>query len=324
MAFVDSITVEMASGHGGSGVVRWLQSRGNPHGGPCGGDGGRGGDIILEGVRDLGALAAYRFTKSFVAENGGSGGHNNRHGADGASTVIRVPIGTSANIQKIGKNIEILKEGQKITLLSGGMGGLGNAHFKSSVNQNPRKCTPGKPGKESTVTIELKLIADAGFIGLPSAGKSSLLNALTRAKAKVGIYPFTTLEPNLGDFYGFILADIPGLIEGASSGKGLGSRFLKHVERTGYLVHLVSVDQEDVVASYKQIRNEINSFDSELSNKKEIVVVSKSDLANKNEIEKIVKILKKASSVEVLTVSIEDPILLKKFSDKLSAILATK
>ena len=322
MAFVDSITVKMAAGTGGGGAVHWLRERGRPRGGPCGGDGGRGGDVILEGARDLGALAAYRFTKEFTAEDGGIGGYNNRHGADGDHIVLRVPVGTFATIHKTGKTHEVMQEGQRVTLLTGGIGGLGNDHFKSSTNQNPTKHTPGRQGGESEVTIELKIIAKAGFIGLPSAGKSSLLNALTRARAKVGAYPFTTLEPNLGDFYGSILADIPGLIEGASEGKGLGSRFLKHVERTGFLVHLVSAEQDDVVVSYKQIRKELQSFGNHLSDKKEIVVLSKVDLVEENQIEKMVGALKKASSTEVLTVSIEDIDLLKKFSDRLSAILA--
>lgn len=321
MAFVDSIKVKMAAGTGGGGAVHWLRERGRPKGGPCGGDGGRGGDVILEGSRDLGALAAYRFTKEFIAKDGGIGGYNNRHGADGAHIVLRVPVGTFATVHETGKTYEVLKEGQRITLLTGGIGGLGNDHFKSSTNQNPTEHTPGRRGGESEVTIELKIIAKAGLIGLPSAGKSSLLNALTRARAKVGAYPFTTLEPNLGDFYGSILADIPGLIEGASEGRGLGSRFLKHVERTGFLVHLVSAEQDDIVVSYKQIRKELQSFGNNLSEKKEIVVLSKVDLVEEEQIEKMVCALKEASSAEVLVVSIEDADLLKKFSDRLSAIL---
>ncbi len=322
MAFVDSVTIKASAGRGGHGIVRWTREKGRPRGGPCGGDGGRGGDIIIEGVRDLGALATYRYTKSFIAENGGSGGYNNKHGANGKSVVLRVPIGSLASIANTDKTFEILKEGQRITLLSGGNGGLGNAFFKSSTNQNPDSCTLGKKGESSVVTVELKIIADAGLIGLPSAGKSSLLNALTRARAKVGAYPFTTLEPNLGDFYGYILADIPGLIEGASSGKGLGSKFLKHVERTGMLIHLVSADQDNVVSNYKQIRTEINLFNSELSDKKEVIVLSKTDLVDESIVKSLVKELKTVSDSDVMTVSINNPDFLKEFSDKLSIILS--
>ena len=260
MAFVDEITIRVSAGEGGSGVVRWFHFKGKEKGGPGGGDGGRGGDVILVGVRDIAALARYRFEKEFEAGAGGAGENDNRHGANGADLILPVPVGTVARIAETGAEYEIVEEDQRILILKGGSGGYGNTHFKGSTNQNPFQQTDGKPGQAATMHFSLKLIADAGLIGLPSAGKSSLLNALTRAKAKVGAYPFTTLEPNLGDFYGPILADIPGLIEGASTGKGLGARFLKHIERTGILLHLVSADSEDPLAAYREVRAELDAF----------------------------------------------------------------
>jgi len=323
MALIDSITLEATAGRGGSGVVRWIREKGRPRGGPCGGDGGRGGDVVIEGVRDVSALTLYRYTKKVFAEDGQGGGYNNKHGANGKTLTLKVPIGTVVHIPEFEKTVEIVKEGEQIKLLSGGYGGYGNAHFKSSTNQNPFEVTKGKEGEKGTLEINLKLIADAGLIGLPSAGKSSLLNALTHARAKVGAYPFTTLEPNLGDFYGRILADIPGLIEGASSGKGLGSRFLKHIERTGILIHLVSVEQDDPIESYKYIRKELELFGRGLSEKKEIIVLSKVDLVDTATIKTLTNRIKKEFSSEVLTVSIYNDEILKKFSDDLAQIFST-
>lgn len=322
MAFVDEMQVHATAGHGGSGVVRWLHIKGKEKGGPSGGDGGRGGDIILEGVRDLGILASYRFTKKFRAEDGGSGANNDKHGKDGEPVIIKVPVGSVATVTTTGETYEILSEGERVTVFKGGAGGYGNAHFKSSVNQNPQESTPGKPGQSGDIRITLKLIADAGFIGFPNAGKSSLLNSLTRARSKIGAYPFTTLDPHLGDFYGLILADIPGLIEGASAGKGLGSKFLRHIERTRLLVHLVSAEQEDVAGAYQAIRDELAAFGRGLSEKQELVVLSKVDLVSPEEQEKKLKELKAAVGKEVLTVSVIDDELLKRFSDQLSQILA--
>lgn len=202
--------------------------------------------------------------------------------------------------------------------MRGGVGGYGNAHFKGAVNQNPEQSTPGKPGASGDVRISLKLIANAGFIGFPNAGKSSLLNALTRAKSKVGAYPFTTLDPHLGEFYGYVLADIPGLIEGASAGKGLGSRFLKHIERTGLLVHLVSAEQEDPIAAYRAIREELSVFGRGLAEKPELLVLSKVDMLQPEEVEKVRANLEKASGVPVVPLSVIDDTLLKAFSDTLT------
>lgn len=318
MAFVDELRVHAQAGHGGPGVIRWLRVKETARGGPCGGDGGRGGDIVLEGVRDLGALASYRYEKKFRAENGKPGGSFNKHGKDAPPIVIKVPVGTVARIVTTGETFEVLEEGQRVVVFKGGPGGFGNAHFKSSINQNPFQSTPGKPGGVGDIEIVLKLIADAGLVGYPNAGKSSLLNALTRAQSKVGAYPFTTLDPHLGDFYGHLLADIPGLIEGASSGRGLGSKFLRHIERTGLLVHLVSAEQENLVSAYEGIRNELAAFGGGLGEKREIVVLSKADLLSPEERSKAVEELARASGQEVLLLSVTDPDLLKSFSDRLS------
>ncbi|MBP7741214.1 MAG: GTPase ObgE [Candidatus Pacebacteria bacterium] len=318
MAFIDELHIHATAGHGGSGVVRWLHLKGKDKAGPAGGDGGRGGDIILEGVQDLGALANYRYSKKFRAENGESGGANDRHGGDGEPVVLKIPVGSVATLTTTGESFEILKEGQREVIMRGGVGGYGNAHFKGAVNQNPEQSTPGKPGASGDVRISLKLIANAGFIGFPNAGKSSLLNALTRAKSKVGAYPFTTLDPHLGEFYGYVLADIPGLIEGASAGKGLGSRFLKHIERTGLLVHLVSAEQEDPIAAYRAIREELSVFGRGLAEKPELLVLSKVDMLQPEEVEKVRANLEKASGVPVVPLSVIDDTLLKAFSDTLT------
>src|SRR3989338_3454723 len=274
MAFVDEMTIHASAGKGGDGVVRWLRTKERGRGGPSGGDGGRGGNIVLVGVRDLSALAHYRYEKKFRAEDGGAGKNELKHGADGDPVILNVPVGTFVRVPETGTEHEITREEQKVVLFKGGAGGKGNARFKSSTHQNPFERTEGKPGKGGDIELTLKIIADAGLIGLPNAGKSSLLNALTRAKSKVGDYPFTTLEPSLGDFYGHILADIPGLIEGASAGKGLGTRFLKHIERTGIAIHLVSVEQANPLAAYREVRQELEAFGRGLAEKDEILVLS--------------------------------------------------
>jgi GTP-binding protein len=322
MAFVDEMRVHAVAGHGGPGVVRWLHMKGLEKGGPAGGDGGRGGDIIVEAVRDLAALAAYRYTKRIKAENGGPGEGVDRHGADGAPVVLRLPVGSTVRVSSTGDTFDLLKEGERIVVLKGGPGGYGNAHYKGPTNQNPMQSSPGKNGQTGDIHITLKLIADAGFIGFPNAGKSSLLNELTRARSRVGAYPFTTLDPHLGDFYGRILADIPGLIEGASEGKGLGSRFLKHIERTRFLVHLVSVEQEDVVSAYRAIRDELSAFGNGLDQKAEMIVLTKVDLVEPEEAESLRKALEAAAGKRVLSLSIADETLLKAFSDTLAQELA--
>lgn len=320
MAFVDEITIRAFSGKGGNGIVHWLHLKGMAKGGPDGGDGGRGGDVVLEGVRDLGALAQYRYEKEFNAEPGESGRGRLQTGSDGKEAVLKIPVGTTAHVVHTGEEYDIREEGQRVVIFVGGSGGKGNARFRGPTNQNPFQQTDGKPGKGGDIRLTLKLIADAGLVGLPNAGKSSLLNALTNAKSKVGAYPFTTLEPALGDFYGRILADIPGLIEGASDGRGLGIKFLKHVERTGILLHLVSVDQEDPLAAYREVRKEVEAFDHGLAGKREIVILSKIDLATPGERETKRELLERETGREVLEVSAIDPESLKAFGDRLTKV----
>lgn len=322
MAFVDEAKIYAAAGKGGDGVIRWLRTKESARGGPSGGDGGKGGDVVLVGVRDSTALAHYRYEKKFRAENGEAGKGELKHGLNGKDVVLKVPVGTFVRVVQTGEEYEITTEDETVVLFRGGHGGLGNARFKSSTNQNPFQNTLGKEGKSGDLEMTLKIIADAGLIGLPNAGKSSLLNALTRAKSKVGDYPFTTLEPSLGDFFGYIIADIPGLIEGASAGKGLGIKFLKHVERTGILLHLVSADQEDPIATYREVRKEIELFGHGLADKKEFVVLSKCDLISVEDSKMVVEKLTKETGREVLTVSVEDLNLLKAFSTRLSKELA--
>lgn len=306
MAFVDEVRIHVAAGRGGDGVIRWLRNKQTARGGPNGGDGGRGGDVYLEGVRDLSALTRYRHTKKFAAENGVPGEAHERHGANGASLYLRVPVGTTATVVATGKQYDILEEGQTQLVLRGGNGGKGNAHFKGSTNQNPFQQTNGKEGETSELTFELKLIADIGLVGLPSAGKSSLLNALTRAKSKTGAYPFTTLEPHLGVLNDYIIADIPGLIEGASSGKGLGSRFLKHIERTKYIVYLVSVERDSFTADFDVVRNELEQHNPALLKKDALVLATKTDLVDPAVLDERIATLSAHTHASVMGVSIYD------------------
>ena len=321
MAFVDEAKIYAAAGKGGDGVIRWLRTKENARGGPSGGDGGKGGDVILLGVRDLAALAHYRYEKKFHAEDGEAGKGELKHGVNGSPVFLKVPVGTVARVAETGEEYEITEEDENIVVFKGGNGGKGNARFKSATNQNPFQQTAGKEGGSGNIEFTLKIIADAGLVGLPNAGKSSLLNALTKAKSKVGAYPFTTLEPSLGDFYGRVLADIPGLIEGASSGRGLGIRFLKHIERTGILLHLVSADQDDPIAAYREVRKELEAFGHGLAKKNEIIVLSKADLVSHGELETKAQLLARETDREVLPVSVEDAALLKTFADRLIQLL---
>ncbi len=324
MAFVDEVTIRATAGKGGNGVIRWLRNKETARGGPSGGDGGRGGDIVLRGVRDLAALANYKYEKDFNAEHGAEGENQNRHGKNGESLVLAVPVGTVARATSVDGKVdtyEINNEGEDVVIFRGGNGGLGNSNYKSSTNQNPFKQTDGKAGQGGDIFLTLKLIADAGLIGLPNAGKSSLLNELTRAKSKVGSYAFTTLEPSLGDFYGFILADIPGLIEGASAGRGLGIKFLKHIERTKILLHLVSSTQDDPIVAYREVRGELEKFGQGLGSKREVVILSKTDEISPEECASRAKALAAESGNEVLAVSVLDSTSVKKLADRLATLL---
>lgn len=320
MAFVDEISFQIKAGNGGAGVVRWRHEKGKEFAGAAGGNGGRGGDVYIRAIRDVGILGKYRNIKEFVAENGADGMRNSMHGKDGVDLTVDLPIGSIITHGQTGKKLSLLKDGEIVCILKGGRGGLGNEHFKASTNTRPTEWTPGRPGEEADFHIELELVADAGLIGLPNAGKTSLLNALTNAAAKVGSYEFTTLEPNLGALYAFILADIPGLIEGASEGKGLGHAFLRHIRRTKILLHCVSLENEDVLKAYDTIRAELKEFDATLAEKKEIVVLTKTDAVSADALKKAKASIKKRNK-DILTVTILDDVAIKSLSDDLIKIL---
>ena len=296
MAFIDEIKIKVKAGNGGDGVVRWLHTRETELGGPSGGDGGRGGDVYAKALRDVHLLSRYRAKKEAAAENGKDGQAKNLFGANGKDLDLLLPVGSIITNIETDEKFSLNEEGERILLLSGGSGGRGNRSFKSSRNQAPDKATPGKPGQTATFYIEVELIAHIGLIGLPNAGKTSLLNELTSAHGKVGNYPFTTLEPNLGEMYGYIIADIPGLVEGAAKGKGLGHKFLRHIKRTKILLHVISLENSDVLEAYQTVRKEIEQYDPELLKKKELILLTKTDLKNEAEVKEAQKKLKKISS----------------------------
>ncbi len=318
--FVDELKIYAKAGNGGNGVVRWLHEKGKEWSGPSGGDGGKGGDVYLEAVKDLGILARYVNSKEFYAQKGGDGMNKSQHGKNGEDLTILIPVGSVVTNLVTGRKIEFLEEGKKEIILKGGRGGFGNEHFKGPVNVTPKESTPGRDGEEGDFFIEVLLAVDGGFIGLPNAGKSSLLNSLTRARAKVGAYAFTTLEPNLGDFYGYILADIPGLIEGASLGKGLGHKFLRHIKRTKMVIHLISLENPDIEVAYNIVRGELEKFDPALSEKSEMIILSKSDMVSEETSATAILKMKKTGK-EVSTVSIYDDNSIKNLSDKISQSL---
>lgn len=320
MAFLDEITITTKAGKGGDGVVRWRREKFIAKGGPNGGDGGKGGDVYIRAVRSLRVLDQYRSKKEFAAEDGEPGASRSFKGADGKRLYIDFPIGSTITNTATGESFELTKEGQEIKILQGGSGGYGNEHFKSSTNQTPKEATEGKPGEEAELHIEVSLIADVGLIGFPNAGKSSLLNALTNAQAKTGDYPFTTLDPNLGDLYGYIIADIPGLIEGASDGKGLGHRFLRHVTKTKVLVHLVSFEQANMMKAYETIRSELEKYSSELASKEEIIVLTKTDTVDKEVVAQMQKKFEKLGKL-VYTITLFDDESLKHFNNELVKFL---
>jgi GTP-binding protein len=320
MALVDEIHIRGEAGKGGDGVVRWLHEKSKEFGGPAGGDGGKGGDIIFRAVRDINVLGKYRGKNQFKAEPGEHGKSKNMAGKDGADTYLDIPVGSVITRVESGLSFELLNDGDTEVGLHGGRGGLGNWNFRSSTNQNPEQATDGAPGEKDEFVIELKLIADAGFVGLPNAGKSSLLNALTKTHAKVGNYAFTTLEPSLGVFYRYILADIPGLIEGASEGKGLGHSFLRHVSRTRALIHCVAADSENPVADYETIRTELQEYDAILSRKPEILFLTKSDAVSDTVLSDVATKLSRKNS-NIIQVSVIDDTRLKEAGDALSRFL---
>jgi GTP-binding protein len=282
MKFLDEAKIYLKSGHGGPGSISFRREKFIPMGGPDGGNGGKGGDIIFEVVDTLNTLIDFRYQQHFKARPGEHGSGRLRSGANGDDCIIKVPVGTQI-IDEDKETIlaDLTIPGERIVFLKGGDGGFGNAHYKSATHQAPRKATPGWPEQERAVWLRLKLIADCGIVGLPNAGKSTFLAATSRAKPKIADYPFTTLHPNLGVVkagdYSFVIADIPGLIEGAHEGHGLGDRFLGHVERTAVLLHLIDITQDDIVGAYETIRNELEAYGHGLADRNEIVVLNKCD-----------------------------------------------
>ncbi|MFO7978735.1 MAG: GTPase ObgE [Bacteroidales bacterium] len=282
--FIDYVKVFCRSGNGGAGSAHMRREKFVPRGGPDGGDGGRGGDIYLKGSSQLWTLLHLRYTRHLRAEHGASGGRQNSSGAAGKDIYVEVPLGTIAKDPDTGEVLaEITSHDQVVLLLPGGRGGLGNSHFKTSTNQTPRMAQPGEPGIEKAVVMELKILADVGLVGFPNAGKSTLLSVVSAAKPEIADYPFTTLVPNLGmvayrDNRSFVMADIPGIIEGAHQGKGLGHRFLRHIERNALLLFMVPADSPDISAEYEVLLNELRMYNPELLDKRKVLAVSKSDL----------------------------------------------
>src|SRR3989344_1338194 len=300
---IDNVTIRVKAGNGGRGAVAF--NRNKMMLGPVGGNGGFGGNIYCEGVSDLSALSQFRHVKEIKTDDGGNGRGDFVDGSDGKDVTVKVPIGTTITNLDTKEVVDIVRTGDKVMIAKGGYGGKGNYHYRSSTNTRPKQFGPGTPGQGFTIKLELKLIADVGLIGLPNAGKSSLLNELTEAKSKVANYAFTTLEPNLGAYYGLILADIPGLIEGANTGKGLGIKFLRHIERTKTFFHLISAESEDPVKDYKTIKKELRSFNKELIKKPEYVFLTKSDVLSEKEIKKKLMKLKKLNK-NILAISVHD------------------
>ncbi len=282
--FVDYVKILCRSGHGGAGSAHFHRSRSNPKGGPDGGDGGRGGHIILRGNEQLWTLLHLKYTKHVNAERGGDGGAQLRTGANGKDVVLEVPLGTVARDAETGKTeFEITHHDEERILVPGGRGGLGNDHFKTATNQTPKYAQPGEEGLEQWKILELKLLADVGLVGFPNAGKSTLLSVLSAAKPEIADYPFTTLVPNLGivkyrDYKSFVMADIPGIIEGAHEGRGLGLRFLRHVERNSLLLFMVPADADDIRQEYRVLLNELKEYNPELLDKSKILAITKSDM----------------------------------------------
>jgi GTP-binding protein len=308
MKFLDEAKVYIRSGDGGNGCVAFRREKFIEFGGPNGGDGGKGGDVVAAAVDGLNTLIDYRYQQHFYAKNGGGGMGKDRHGANGADAVLKVPVGTQI-YDEDGETLlaDLTERGQRIVLAHGGNGGFGNAHFKSSTNRAPRRANSGQPGKEHTIRLRLKLIADAGVVGLPNAGKSTFLAAVSAAKPKIADYPFTTLQPQLGvveiDGREFVLADIPGLIEGAHEGVGLGDRFLGHVERCRVLLHLVDGTDGDAGAAYRTVRAELTAYGQGLADKPEIVALNKADALTAGEIKEQMARLKRAAKKQPFVIS---------------------
>ena len=308
MKFLDQVKIYIKAGNGGHGSPSFRREKFIEFGGPDGGDGGKGGSVILRSERNLNTLIDYRFQQHHKAERGENGSGQNRTGRGGEDLFLKVPVGTQV-FEEDNKTLiyDFNKEGEEFVVANGGKGGLGNTRFKSSTNRAPKKFTKGVFGEEYVIWLQLKTIADVGIVGLPNAGKSSLLGAITNATPKIANYKFTTLNPNLGvatyDDKEITLADIPGLVEGAHEGVGLGIQFLKHIERCKTLMHLIDITNEDLENTYQQVKNELGSYNKELLNKKEIIVLNKTDLLDGDAVKEIVKNFSKNKSSEVVTLS---------------------
>lgn len=326
--FVDYVKVHLRSGNGGQGSAHLRREKYVAKGGPDGGDGGRGGHVIAQGNKNLWTLLSFKFKRHFQAGHGEHGGKQRSTGADGADVFLEVPLGTVARDSETGEVLfEITEDGQQEVLAQGGMGGRGNWHFKSATNQTPRYAQPGIPGVERNITLELKVLADVGLVGFPNAGKSTLLAALTSAKPKIADYAFTTLKPNLGivqyrDFRSFVLADIPGIIEGASEGKGLGHYFLRHIERNATLLFLIPADSADIANEYEILLSELRKYNPELLDKRRLLAISKCDMLDAELMAEMQEQLKdELPGVDTICISSVSGLGIPALKDKLWALL---
>lgn len=331
--FIDYVKIFGRSGNGGSGSAHLARTARNPKAGPDGGDGGKGGSIIVRGNRNLWTLLHLRYTKHIFAEHGGNGQKNQCFGKNGDDAIIEVPLGTVIKIVETGEVVgEVLEDGEVLVVMKGGRGGLGNVHFKSATMQTPRFAQSGEEGTEGWISLELKVLADVGLVGFPNAGKSTLISQLSNAKPKIANYPFTTLTPNLGmvayrDYQSFVIADIPGIIEGASEGKGIGLRFLRHIERNAALLYMVPVVSDEgelrtakeIVNEFNILKNELKQFNPELLDKNYLIAVTKCDLAPAEEVEKIMK--KLPEELPVINISSLTNFHLTEIKDKLWELL---
>ena len=322
MRFVDEAVITVEAGDGGNGVASFRREKFVPFGGPDGGDGGRGGSIYIQADDDTSTLVDYRYTRRFRAERGKNGSGANCSGRGGEDVILKVPVGTTIVDTESGDIIgDLVADGQRVKVANGGDGGLGNTHFKSSTNRAPRKCTHGIKGEYREVRLELKVLADVGLLGMPNAGKSTFIRAVSAAKPKVADYPFTTLHPVLGVIKKFdkeiVIADIPGLIEGAHSGIGLGIKFLKHIERCKTLLHLIDVNEDNLINIYKQIRTELKKYSKELVKKNELIVFNKIDLIDKKILNEKIKKFENKIKKKVLTLSTLNKSSVSKIKSKL-------